>query len=206
MPDSLFSQLATEAAALSWVDWAATITAVFYVVLAAREQVWCWFWGIISCSLWAYASFFFYDLWLDALLQLFYVGMGFAGLYRWKFGNPNQQTLRITGMWWVHHVHIVLIGGLMAFFFGYFFDEYTPAAATYLDAFTTVFSVIATFILVQKKLENWLYWVVIDAAYAWLYASRGAYLFALLMIVYTIIAAIAFFRWRRRMRLQLEAG
>lgn len=199
MPDSFFSQIIAEAAALSWVDWAATITAIFYVVLAARENIWGWVWGIISCSLWAYASFAFYDLWLDALLQIFYVAMGFAGLYRWKFGNKDQETLRITRMWWVHHLHVVLIGGLMAFFFGYFFDEYTPAAATYLDAFTTVFSVITTFILVQKKLENWLYWVVVDATYAYLYFSRGAYLFALLMVAYTAIAAIAFFHWRKRM-------
>jgi len=199
MPDSFFSQIIAEAAALSWVDWAATITAIFYVVLAARENIGGWVWGIISCSLWAYASFAFYDLWLDALLQIFYVAMGFAGLYRWKFGNKDQETLRITRMWWVHHLHVVLIGGLMAFFFGYFFDEYTPAAATYLDAFTTVFSVITTFILVQKKLENWLYWIVVDATYAYLYFSRGAYLFALLMVAYTIIAAIAFFNWRQRM-------
>jgi nicotinamide mononucleotide transporter len=199
MPDSFFSQIIAEAAALSWVDWAVTITAIIYVVLAARENVWGWAWGIVSCALWAYASFAFYDLWLDALLQLFYVAMGFAGLYRWKFGNKHQEILPITRMWWVHHLHVVLIGGLMAFFFGYFFDEYTPAAATYLDAFTTVFSVITTFILVQKKLENWLYWVVVDATYAYLYFSRGAYLFALLMVAYTIIAAFAFFDWRRRM-------
>lgn len=195
MPDNFFSQIATEAAALSWVDWVATITAIFYVVLAAQERIWCWFWGIISCSLWAYASFVFYDLWMDALLQLFYVAMGFVGLYRWKFGNSSQQTLPVTRMWWIHHVHIILVGGIMAFFFGYFFDEYTPAAATYLDAFTTIFSIITTFLLIQKKLENWLYWVIIDATYAYLYFSRGAYLFAFLMVIYVIIAALAYRRW-----------
>lgn len=206
LDSTFFSQIAAEAAGFSWVDWVATITAIFYVVLAARENTWCWFWGIISCSLWAYASFFFYDLWLDALLQVFYVAMGFAGLYRWKFGRQSQNPLPITRMWWMHHVHIILVGGVMAFFFGYFFDEYTPAAATYLDAFTTVFSIITTFILVQKKLENWLYWVVIDASYAYLYASRGAYLFAVLMVAYTIIAALAFFRWRRHYAAGLAAN
>ncbi|MBK7872100.1 MAG: nicotinamide mononucleotide transporter [Saprospiraceae bacterium] len=199
MPDSLLSQMLTEAAAFSWVDWVAILTAIVYVVLAARENPWCWVWGIVSCSLWAYASFVFYNLWLDALLQLFYVAMGFVGLYRWKFANRKEKTLLITQMWWVHHIHIITIGAFLSFFFGYFFDEYTPAAATYLDAFTTIFSIIATFILVQKKLENWLYWVVVDAIYAYLYASRGAYLFMLLMIAYTIIATIAFFRWKRNL-------
>ncbi|MDX1939435.1 MAG: nicotinamide riboside transporter PnuC [Saprospiraceae bacterium] len=197
MPDSLLSQMLTEAAAFSWVDWVAILTAIVYVVLAARENPWCWVWGILSCSLWAYASFVFYNLWLDALLQIFYVVMGFVGLYRWKFANKQEKTLPITRLWWVHHVHIIAVGTFLSFFFGYFFDEYTPAAATYLDALVTIFSIIATFLLLQKRLENWLYWVVIDAVGTYLFASRQAYLFALLMFAYTIIAAIAFLRWKR---------
>jgi nicotinamide mononucleotide transporter len=186
-----------EADALSWVDWTATITAIIYVVLAARENAWCWFWGIISCSLWAYASFALYGLYLDALLQLFYVGMSAVGLYKWKWAtNAAGQTEKpITRLSSRQHFIYLFSGTALALSFGYLFGAYTPAAATYWDAFTTVFSVLATFMLVNKRLDNWAYWVVIDLAYAGLYANRGAYLFALLMIAYTIIAAVAYYRW-----------
>ncbi|MCB0572109.1 MAG: nicotinamide mononucleotide transporter [Phaeodactylibacter sp.] len=186
-----------QAAAFSWVDWLATITAILYVVLAAQEKAWCWFWGMISCSLWAYASYAFYNLYLDALLQLFYVVMAGVGLYEWKYGGQSKAPLPISRLPWRQHGYILAGGTAASLLFGYFFDAYTPAAATYWDAFTTVFSVIATFILVRKVLDNWAYWVVVDAVYAGLYASRGAYLFALLMIAYTIIAAFAFLSWRR---------
>lgn len=192
-----FQNILTEAAALSWVDWVVTVTALIYVVLAARENVWCWFWGIISCSLWAYASFTFYDLWLDALLQLFYVAMGFAGIYQWRYGRSAGGDLPVSRMGGRQHIFALAGGGALAWLFGALFDEYTPAAATYLDAVTTVFSVIATFLLVRKRLENWLYWVAIDSLYSYLYFSRGAYLFALLMVLYTGIALAAYFRWRR---------
>lgn len=198
----MIDQLLTEARLLSWVDWAATLTAILYVVLAARLSVWGWVWGIISCSLWAYASFFFYDLWLDALLQLFYVGMGFLGLYQWKYGGKGGAGLPVTVLPLRQHFLLLAAGCVAALLFGYFFDEYTPAAATYLDAFTTVFAVFATLILVRKVLENWLYWIVIDTVYVYLYADRGAYLFALLMTVYVLIATAAFFRWRRVYRSQ----
>jgi len=185
-----------EAAALSPVDWIATITAIIYVILAARENSWCWFWGIISCSLWAYASFAFYELYLDAILQVFYVVMSFLGLYRWKKGGSGEQQDRpITRLSQRQHLYYIGGGSILALLFGYAFSEYTPAAATYWDAFTTIFSVLATFMLVNKRLDNWAYWVIIDLAYAGLYASRGAYLFALLMLAYTIIAAVAFYRW-----------
>lgn len=194
---AIFQQLLAEAAQLSWVDWVVTVTALIYVVLAARENIWCWFWGIISCSLWAYASFVFYDLWLDALLQVFYVIMGFVGIYRWRYGSRSGSDLPVSRMPRREMAWTLAGGSLLAWIFGTLFDEYTPAAATYLDATTTVFSIITTFLLVQKRLESWLYWVVIDALYAYLYFSRGAYLFALLMVLYTGIAISAYFQWRR---------
>ncbi len=200
----MFQEILAEAAALSWVDWVATFTAIIYVVLAARGNIWCWAWGIISCSLWAYASFVFYELYLDALLQLFYVAMGFVGIYEWKYGGRAQEGLPISRLSINQHLQIIGGGTLAALLFGYFFDAYTPAAATYWDAFTTVFSIIATFILVRKVLDNWAYWIVVDAAYAGLYFSRGAYLFTFLMVVYVVIASLALRAWWREYQLSDE--
>jgi nicotinamide mononucleotide transporter len=210
---SIFSSLLQEALALHRIDWVVTVTALVYVVLAARQNVWCWVWGIISCSLWAYASFTFYHLWLDALLQIFYVVMGFVGLYNWRRsdlehkGRSDSETegrgeaakLLITKLTLQQNLFILIGGSILSLLFGYFFDIYTPAAATYLDAFVTVFSIITTFILVQKKLDNWAYWVIIDGVSVYLFASRGAYLFAFIMIIYILIAANAFLQWKREM-------
>jgi nicotinamide mononucleotide transporter len=88
-------------------------------------------------------------------------------------------------------------GTAASLLFGYFFDVYTPAAATYWDAFTTVFAVLATVMLAKRQLDNWVYWVVVDAIYVGLYYSRGAYLLALVMAVYTAMAVHGYWHWRR---------
>jgi nicotinamide mononucleotide transporter len=93
------------------------------------------------------------------------------------------------------HLVYLLIGGVGGLLLGYLFS-YTTAAESYWDAYTTAFSVLATVMLVGRRLENWLYWIVIDLAYAGLYYSRGALLFALLMVVYTLIAMYAYRKWR----------
>jgi nicotinamide mononucleotide transporter len=80
---------------------------------------------------------------------------------------------------------------------GYFFDKYTAAAATYLDAFTTVFSVIATVLVTRKILENWLYWIVIDLVFVYLYSQQGGYGFAFLNVIFTIVAIIGFQNWKK---------
>jgi len=180
-----------------WIEWVVLVTGLFYVILAARENSWCWAWGIISCSFLAYATLYFYDLYFDFLLQLFYVLMGFFGLYQWKFGGAGQQERPISKLSSSWHIKILGAGLLFTFVFGYFFAAYTPAAATYIDAFTTIFSVAATILVVLKVLENWLYWILVDLVYVYLYGSRGAYLFALLLFIYTIIAIYGWWRWKR---------
>ena len=196
MPDLL-----AEIQALGPLDWGITATALVYVYLAARENAWCWAWGGVSCLGWAYVSFVQYDLWLDALLQVYYVGMSVYGLYHWKFNNtPNTPAAPVVRWSWRKHVVLLAIGIPLSVFVGYAFAELTPAAATYLDAFTTVFAILTTYLVARKVLENWLYWIAIDVALAYLYASRGAYLFAWLMWVYIGIAVWGWYRWRATYR------
>lgn len=175
----------------------AVIFSTIYVLLAARGNILCWVFGNIGCAFWAYASFELYDLWVDALLQVFYIGMGFYGLYLWKFGGKSKTELPISTLPFKSHFPYFFGGIGLAFLFGYFFDNYTPAAATYLDSFTTVFAIIATFLTIKKLLESWLYWIVIDLLYVYIYSNQEAYLFALLMGIWTIMAVFGYFKWRK---------
>ena len=193
---SMIETLSEQIRSTTLLEWLAVVTALIYVGLAARNRVICFVFGAISGAIWAYVSFFRYDLYMDAFLQLFYVAMSFYGIYRWKFGGtgaekPISRTTRRE------HGTVFGIGVPLSILCAELLSNYTQAAATYLDSFTTVFSLLATWLLVERKLENWLYWIVLDAIYVGLYASREAYLFAVLMVLYTIIAAVAYLRWRR---------
>ena len=194
--DEWWPQVVEAVRQLHWTETLAVVLGVVYVVLAGRGSKWCWPPGIVSCALWAWATFSLYHLWIDALLQLFYVGMGFRGWYRWT-RDGTAEELPVTTMGVRDHLRLWAIGLPLAFLFGWFFDAYTPAAATWLDAFTTVFAILTTWLVVQKKLENWLYWILVDGLYVYLYARQGAWLFMLLMVAYTLIAIAGWFRWRK---------
>lgn len=194
----MFIQLVQEIMALGWLDWVVTLTALVYVVLSARNNAWCWPFGIVSCALWAYAAYG-YGLYSDVLLQVFYVVMGFWGLYNWQKGSQEGGVMPISRMRKQDHLLYLVIGVAGGMLLGYLFSH-TTAAATYWDAFTTSFSVLATIMLVRRQLENWYYWFVIDLAYAGLYYSRGAVLFALLMVIYTVIVVYAYYTWREQLK------
>jgi len=183
------------------MEWTILVTALIYVVLAARESVWCWFFGIISCSLWAFAS---YEgkLYADAFLQLFYVAISFWGIYQWKFSKEKEidNDLEINELSWQTHLKIIVGGILISLPFGYFLAEYTTAAATYLDSLTSVFGIITTFMVARKILSNWLYWIVIDAVYIYLYTSRNLDTLAFIMVIYTVIAIYGYFNWKKELK------
>ena len=184
--------------AQGWLDWTLLITAIFYIILAARENIWCWFWGIISCSLWAVVSFRG-KLYADAVLQLYYVAISFWGIYEWKFKpqEENKEALPITRLTIQQHLKIIVIGILLSLPFGYFLKGYTDAAATYLDSVTSVFAIITTVLVARKILENWIYWIIIDGVYIYLYGSRGMLMTAVIMVIYVIISVFGYFNWRK---------
>lgn len=196
----IFTLIIEQLQAFQLVEWVATITAIIYVILAARNNDWCWAFGVISSAAWALASYSLYGLYLDAILQLFYVIMGIAGIYKWQYQSDSSPTdTSISSMTKQEHIFTFAIGIPLALLFGYFFATYSEAASTYLDALTTVFAIITTFWLVQKRIENWLYWIVIDFAYVYLYGSRGAWLFAALMIINIIVAIQGWFKWKKEL-------
>ena len=200
MDDSTVSSLILRALQeMPNIDWIVTITAIIYIFLAARENIWCWFFGIISCSTWAYSSLVNYQLYLDAIVNVFYVIMAFVGIYQWRYGS-NKSRLPITTMRFSDHWKVVLIGMLGGVFYGYLFDEFTAAEATYLDALTTVFALLTTVLVIQKKLENWLYWIAIDLVYIHIYISRGAFLFVVIMLIYIGIAISGYINWRKKIK------
>jgi nicotinamide mononucleotide transporter len=192
-----YSNVIQAAQNLHWAEVLATIFGFIYIILAVKENVWCWFWGILSCGLWAWATYTLYDYYIDAILNVFYVVMGFVGIYQWRFGSTGKKQLHVTQLSANQHIMIIVAGVALTFLLGYLFEKYTPAQKTYLDAFTTAFAIFATFMTIQKKIGNWIYWIIVDIIYVYMYWAVGAYLFMLLFIFNTILAVKGYLDWRK---------
>ena len=181
---------------LGWVQWAAFITGLIYIFLASLNKISCWFFGIISAGLWAYAAYFQFALLMDALLNLFYVVMGIIGWVNWQGNRDSPAELSISALGWKSNLEIIGAGLAGSLLMGYLLHNYSHAALPYWDALTTIFSVIATFLLIQRRIDNWIYWIVTDTIYIGMYYYKGAYLFGILFIVYTLMAVAGWFRWK----------
>ena len=184
------------------LEWIAVISSLFYVLLIARKTIKGWFFALISSAIYVYLCFV-NDYFLESALQIFYFGMGVYGWLTWQKTRNDVQFIRRWKL--KYHLINVVISALLTVLLGFIFSVYTSQKLPYLDAFTTVFSIAATFMVTRKVLENWIYWIVIDVLSIQLYAYRNLNLTAVLFALFTIIAIVGFFKWRKAYRLQ-QAG
>ena len=180
---------------LSIIESFAVLFSILYVILAANENIWCWAAAIISVSLYVYI-FYTVQLYPETGLQIFYFIMAIVGYYMW---NKHDKE-RIKEWSETKHLLIIFIGAIFTFFMGFYFSIYTDSQMPIIDSFTTVFSIIATYMVIKKVLRNWLYWIVIDAVSVYIYFNRDLHLTSLLFVAYTIIAVFGYFAWLKRMK------
>ncbi len=181
------------------LEWIAVLSSLFYVLLIARKNIKGWFFAAISSGIYVYLCYI-NDYFLESTLQIFYFGMA---IYGWLTWQKTRNEVHFIRRWKLkYHLINIVISTLLTVLLGFIFSAYTTQQLPYLDAFTTVFSVAATFMVTRKILENWIYWIVIDVLSIQLYAYRDLNLTAVLFALFTIIAIVGFFRWRKAYRLQ----
>lgn len=192
-----FSLLATQISGQDWIEWLGLITGILYVFLAAYERPSCWVFGIISCAAIAWKSFTDYRLMADGMLQLFYIIIGFAGLWQWLKGQQEQQPKPVVTSPLKTHLLSIGLALLMAVPASWFLIQYASARYGYMDTVLTFLSIYATLLLVRKDLHNWVYWIFIDVMYVVLYLKSEGYLFALLFLVYAVMSVWGYLRWKK---------
>lgn len=181
------------------LEGATVLLGLVYVVLAVRRSRWCWVYGGFSSAGLAWLSARS-ALPMQALLQAFYVAMAVYGFRRWSADRDAGGHVKVG--WWPWRAHLVawVAIGVLTLVASRALAHYTQAAQPMLDAACTAGSLLATWLAARARIENWLYWIVVDAALGVLFAGQGLTLVALLYFAYLVMAAVGFVSWLRRLR------
>jgi nicotinamide mononucleotide transporter len=182
----------------------AMLTGVGYAILAARRNRLCWVAGAVSSALAALLAGL-RGLPMQSALQVFFVGMSVYGWVSWT-RRAAQGELSV-GLWpWYSHLGAAIVVTVLAFLAAHVLASETKAAWPLLDSLTTGFSLLATWLAARAKLENWLYWIIIDGVLVFLFYVQDLPFLALLNVLFIGIAAGGFVAWRRRLQAQVVAA
>ena len=177
-------------------EYTAVAFSLAYVLLAIKQSLWCWPAAFISTAI--YTILFWQGaLVLESALNFYYLIMAVYGWWQWIGGNLSHKKEKAIESWTERrHAKWIACALTCALILGYITDNYTNAKLPYLDSFTTVFAVMTTYLVTQKVLENWLYWIVIDIASIYMYWQLGYFPSVALFVLYTGFAVAGYFRWR----------
>ncbi|CAN5190980.1 nicotinamide riboside transporter PnuC [soil metagenome] len=176
----------------------ANVMTAVAIVLAGRNNVHTWWTGIVGCALFAWL-FFESKLYADVTLQAFFIGSGIVGWWRWV-GGPASAPAPVTRAPTRTIVISVVIGVVVAIVYGLLLREFTDAYAPFIDSVVLSFSVVGQWLMMQRRVENWPFWVIVNIVAVPLYFSRELYLTSGLYAAYLVNAVIAWRHWLKLSR------
>lgn len=165
------------------------------ILLAARNSIHTWWTSIVGCSLFAYV-FFEARLYADVTLQIFFIGASAAGWWRWA-GGRRSVPLPVRRTPARHAIALGVAALLVAAGYGMLLRRFTDAYAPFLDSLILTFSVLGQFLLVERRIENWWCWLVVNTIAVPLYFTRGLYVTSALYVAFWVNALVALLHWRR---------
>ena len=197
--DSISAVLAEQYSQLSEMELVGVVLAIGYLVLAIRQNIWCWFCAALSTAIYV-VLFAQANLYMESLLNVFYFGMAIYGWRVWSHAGADLYELPVAR--WPLNTHIVALSVIAALSLttGFLLERQTDAAFPYIDSLTTYSAIWATFLVARKVLENWWYWLVIDLISILIYWSRDLELTAFLFVVYVILIPFGLVAWTRSFR------
>ena len=168
------------------------------IILAARNSVHVWWTTITGCAVFAWV-FWTARLYADFVLQFFFIAISIAGWWNWLRGDHGRPA---PVRWTARSALAAGTAGALAFSAAWAFltSRYTDAAAPVPDSLVLGLSVLAQTLMMARRVENWIAWIVVNTIAVPLFWSRGLHLTAVLYLFYWFNAWWALFHWRRLAR------
>ena len=180
---------------IHWIEIVGAILSLIYLYLSIKAKVSLWFFGIIS-SLFYIAVFYQSRLYADMSLQFYYVFISIYGWIHWKHGQSGNEEL--TSVMTNHDWLITIVGTVVVYVIYYLIlANYTDSPIPKSDALVGALSVMGTWMLAKKFLENWLMWILADGLCIGLYLYKELYPTAILFVIYTVMAGVGYWEWKK---------
>lgn len=192
-------------AGASPLEWIATVCGFICVFLLIQRNIWCFAFGFVQVSIYAWI---FYDvkLYSSMALHVLYIGFQVYGWLMWKTAQDatgrvivNLGTAKEYGLWLIA---VIVCSSIL----GTIVRLNTNASLPYPDAFITCASLTAQWLLSHKKLLNWTLWIVVDIVAIGMYWQKGLYPTSALYACFLVMAIIGQWQWYKHFRLNLDAS
>ena len=204
------------------LDIFTTVLGLVYILLEYRASIWLWVVGIImpALNIWLYWS---HGLYGDAGMAVYYTLAAVYGYAVWKWGkcksgkaaeaketeaaiSKETETSKAKELPITYMKKSLYLPTLVCFLLAwaatyYILVTFTNSTVPLQDSFTNALSFVGLWALARKYIEQWFFWIIVDAVCCYLYVVKGIPFKALLYGLYVVIAIAGYRKWKKMIKL-----
>lgn len=190
------------------LEYFGVITGLLYVLLEIKQHRAMWVVGFLTSLVYVFV-FFFSKIYADMGLQIYYVAISIYGFWLWTQKDKNIPVADTSNkesegvILYRHATPLLLLGICLAIciiylLLHYILDTFTDSPIPAVDAFTTAIGIIATWMLAQRIIEHWIFWILVNFVSVYLFYLRGLYPTMFLYFCYAVLAAVGLYTWKKK--------
>ncbi|MFQ1702846.1 nicotinamide riboside transporter PnuC [Loktanella agnita] len=177
------------------IEYAAVVLGLINVTLIIRRSMWNYPFGIVMVLLYA-KIFFDYQLYSDALLQVYYFFIQIYGVWYWLQFRQNDGKVIVVPLPQRQYLVYLLTAVIGWLAISTLMARLTDASFPYWDGAVAALSVLAQFLLSRRHIESWYLWIAVDVLAIGLFWVKDLTPTAALYGVFLGLAILGLFQWR----------
>ena len=197
-------QSVTEWLFVNKIELLGALLGILYILFSIKQNIFTWPTGILTSLLYI-VVFFNSALYAAMGLQFYYVAISVYGWYYWLNGKKvdNKSLLPVqtvnNRLW----IKVGLVTIVLFFLIRFILIKFSDSDVPNMDSLTTSLSIVATWMLARKYIENWIIWIFVDFASIGLYVHKSLWPTVILFVVYTVMAFFGYIEWRKDLKAKL---
>ncbi len=176
----------------------AVIFGIASVLYSRLNHVWVYPTGLISTAIYVYLLWQF-ELLGDMLINAYYFAMSLYGWHYWT-RKQNGKEIHLAGRASAKErkqAFFLFLATLLFVALVYtFFKKWNTSTAP-IDTFTTGLFFVAMWLMAKRKIEHWLFWIGGNTISIPLYFNKGLTLSSLQYVIFTVLAILGYWQWKR---------
>lgn len=196
---SLFTQFADGLRQTSWVEFVAVIFGIASVLFSRKENILVYPTGIINTAIYTWLCFKWWGLYAEGSLNFYYTAMSIYGWYLWtrkKDGSQVKITVNNKRDWLISLSFFVISWVVLYVVL----KTYTKSTVPMADSFASAAAYTGMWQMANKKVENWMWWVLTNIASIPLYFYKGAVFTSFQYIVFLVLAIMGWVEWNKKIK------
>lgn len=180
---------------MSLIEIIAVLFSFLSVVYTVKKSIWSWIWGVIGIIFYG-ILFFQNDLLSNMLLQFVFLAQSIYGIWNWNKNYDSEGLIveKASGFEISLSLSSTLLLSILL--------QWIFANSSYpiMDSTTTALSIVAYYLMSKRKIENWIFWILADIIYIYMFFLQELYLSSLLYLIFLILCIIGYKKWRNERR------